>query len=499
MKFLIMLVLVLGSFRAFAEEEQYLLTSQEFKELSKDQQAKYMKSLQKILAEMTKRTLYMAGEESSSANSRMPANVAGMGATAKKDQRDIDELIAEETKVVGGTAKTRADASNFSDPGATGFKVGGKSAPKPASDSPAVPVAENPTPAAKETSPAAANETPAPVASKESPAPEVKETPAPVAKATPAPVAKEKPAAKAAPAKVTAAPAAKTAKVTPESEIINETADGKEIAPAKKAETTSTSSTPSTSKVDAASVKDAKAAVAKKETTPADAKATPKAAAKTDDKAEGKTTGNNYRCMYSGWVVAKDPCQAQDKFPDYYSIEGVDKSKMVCPGKTMCNPTVFGLNVPKNCKTLSEGDCSMKATPLCVKKGAWPTEDCYHLSTFKNAQIAAEINSTIDPVQFDHFRDSFTDLCDPNKIKSNPFSETANGHARTPEKKEAIQKDIRITCSWARKQLQLLKDATNIDKMADGKAKDDARKKWDGSKQSAPKKQHKSEESGSQH
>ena len=464
MKFLLTLVLVMGSFRAFAADDQYLLTSQEFKALSKDEQAKYMKSLQKILAEMTKRTLYMAEQDEHAGSSRMPANVPGMGSTAKKDQREIDELIADETKVVAGTAKTKADASNFSDPGATGFKIGGKSAPAPASNSPATPVADAPAPAAKE--------------------PE-KETPAPAAKET-------------APAKVAPKAVAKVSKATPDSEIITETADGKVIPP-KKAD-----ASPAPAKAEAAAAtpaKEVKAATpaSAKDKKPAPAKTDEKSSAKSDEKSEGKTKGNNYRCMYSGWVVAKDPCQAQDKFPDYYSIEGVDKSKMVCPGKTMCNPTIFGLNLPKSCKTLSEGDCSMKATPLCVKKGAWPTEDCYHLSTYKNAQIAAEINSSVDPVQFDHFRDSFVDLCDPNKIKSNPFSETANGQPRTPEKKEAIQKDIRVTCSWARKQLQLLKDETNIDKMSDGKEKDAAVKKWENSKQGLKRKQQKSEESGSQH
>lgn len=519
-----MFALVLGGFHAFAGDDSYMLNSKEFRALSKDQQAQYIKSLQKILAEMTKRTLYMAEKTSQLSSSRMPASAIGSANNPSSEALEMDALVAEET-AAAAKSTGRADPSNFSDPGANGFNIGpknGKTKPKtsrantestPTLDSSVTPAAAEPV-TSKAISVAATPASTKATASVSTPvASETSASAKPAAAASTPVVAKTASSAPSEPSKPSSTAATSSTKVITESKV--QAASDREVTPAKKTE--AVASTKATEKPAASAVKsvDAKASPAPasetKPTAKQDHAATPvagksDAAVKTTAtdapkkdaadpkktgpaKGEGKTTEHNYRCMYSGWVVATDPCSAQDKFPDYYSIEGVDKSKMVCPGKTMCNPTVFGLNVPKNCKSLLDGDCAKKATPLCVKKGAWPTEDCFHLSTYKNAQIAAQINSEIDPAQFDHFKESFNDLCDPEKIKSNPFSETFKGQARTPEKKEAIQRDIRITCGWAKKQMALLKDTYDIDKMEDGKAKDEARKKWDASKPSNKKKQ----------
>jgi len=187
---------------------------------------------------------------------------------------------------------------------------------------------------------------------------------------------------------------------------------------------------------------------------------------------EKKTVStSSYRCMYSGWIVKNNPCSPQTKFPANYSIDGVDASKMVCPDKTtkkgtvihqtMCNPSIFGLRLPKDCKRFE--DCSNKAEPLCVSTGQWPTEDCYHKSTAKDTLVAADINTKV-PNNYSEMLKAFSDLCDDKQIENNPFIEKkGNGKIRTDQEKQKLKNDIRVTCGWAETQLAQVKDLIKLD------------------------------------
>ena len=132
---------------------------------------------------------------------------------------------------------------------------------------------------------------------------------------------------------------------------------------------------------------------------------------------------------------------------------------MVCKkGQTICNPTVFGLELPKECNKLA--DCAADAKPLCVPTGAWPTESCYHKSTFREALVAAEIIDS-DSVQYDRFIKNFADLCDDEQIEKNSYAD--------PEKRmnkkvtaEAVRKDIKITCGWAKKKMKSVYEVYKI-------------------------------------
>ncbi len=395
--FVMMLTGSLASFASDFDSEIYFLNSQEFKSMPAEQQAKYLKSLQKIMAVMAKQTLYMAsgtGKE----NSRLPANATG---------KSVDELLEAQFR---RTFDMAMDA--FADVNGEGFSFREnqkvktsavkstelQSKPLPPLP-PAAPASAASAPAAQKPASAAA----APIAAKPSATASAPSAPASAAVAA-------KPTA----AKNDKKPASKDA------DVITETKDGKIIG-GKEVVNEST--------------------------------------------VDKKSKRGHFRCMYSGWVVEKDPCKAQPTFPDNYSIKGVDKAKMVCGAKeTMCNPTLFGLRLPKECKKLS--DCATDAVPLCVLKGAWPTEDCYNLSTYQDTLVAAEIASS-DSAQYDRFTQNFADLCDKDQIKTNPFAEPNNRSNRkaTPE---GVRRDIEITCSWAKKKMKDTTEAFRIASVVNG-------------------------------
>ncbi len=412
MKLLTIVLLLMVSLSALASntksavDENYFLSSEEFKSMPHEQQAKYLKSLQKIIAVMAKQTLYMASDERIKF-SRLPANASGKSVDELLEaqfQKNLDMAMdsfpdvngagfsfRENKKVTTNAVRTGDAPSN---PLPVLAPVAPASAAKPAASAP---VSAKPTAAASAPSPAAS-------AARSETATAVLEKPKAAASA-----AEEKPAAK-----------NEKKPTTKDATEITESKNGKII---------------SGKEVVIESSKSKKAERA------------------------------HYRCMYSGWVVEKDPCQAPQTFPGNYSIKGVDKAKMACTSQeTMCNPTLFGLRLPKECKKLS--DCASNAVPLCVLKGAWPTEDCYNLSTYQDTLVAAEIASG-DSAQYDRFTKNFADLCDKEQIKTNPFAEPNNRSNRraTPE---GVRRDIEITCSWAKKKLKDNTEAYRIASVVNG-------------------------------
>ncbi len=401
MKYFLSLLLIFSSVMALATESTHFLSEETFKSLSREDQALYIRTVQRILATMSKQTLFMAGSEGPS-DSRMPAaslltekstptaleiklkNDAKMKALVKEEPAYVQALNASLEPFMEERRPTNASSSRV-----------------------------NPTPQKIEEAAATLPSPTSAPASVTTPAPAPSPVPVPVpaaAAVAPAPAPTPKPAL---------APQAKASTPTP-------------AAPAKKKP------------------------------------------ASDEAKKETKERGN-YRCMYAGWVVTDHPCKGVNKLPTGWEIRGTDASKMTCAeDKTMCNPFVFGLRLEKPCKSMDEKDCSRKATPICVNKGAWPTETCYKQSTFEDALVAADIQDSREPIKFKTYTELFKDLCDKEQIEKNKFADPKYRSNKSVTA-EAVKRDITITCEWAKKKLELANDAFNI-RAEGGKAAD--KKAW---------------------
>lgn len=430
MKFLTMLSILI-SFQAYAKVESSFLTLQEFQSLSRQQQAQYLKSVQKIMAVMTKQSLYMASQDDVDLT-RLPA--ASKENTSEKEKA-MDELIATQTKKHLDKAYDDINQEN-----AVGFKIGippvkQASADKPPQETPStnpVPLkVATPNKVGAETPPASATPT------KESPPDQAPAKIESVGTSHPVPNQTE--------IKPQPIPEPKAARVQSKQEVITETKQeqGRTLSPEEL-------KTKSTGKSIAAE----------------------------------KTEPPPYRCMYSGWVLKTDPCKPQENFPEDYSIDvpGLDMKKMNCKGQTMCNPTLFGLKISDKCKSLR--DCAAEAKPICVPTGAWPTEKCYELSTFKDATVAAEINDELNPIQYANFVEDFANLCSDEKIKTNPFAEMRNGKKRNVPA-EVVRRDIKLTCGWAVKKMTAVNAAMKVEG-AEGRRKWATEKEKSGPKKSKP-------------
>lgn len=185
---------------------------------------------------------------------------------------------------------------------------------------------------------------------------------------------------------------------------------------------------------------------------------------KAQPKAKSKTETTHFRCMHTGFVVKKDPCTGYQKIPDWMGIDGViEKNKSCQTGFSVCNPIIFGLQFdnPDKCKSLLDGECSKTAKPFCARRGLWPTEECHKMATANSnngTAVAAEISSQIKPSLYEEFKKDMEVLCDPEKIKTNPFAEYRNGVKRSDKTAQAVRDDLAQTCGWATKQLNLLNE-----------------------------------------
>ena len=246
MKYFLTLLLALTSGNVFASNSNFL-TEEQFKSLSREDKAHYIRAVQRILATMSKQTLFMAEVEAPD-NSRMPAASLLTEPSAPQDKKDITYLLVNKLKQEQELeqqhkALAARDDFDFSDPKKT------SSIPEKKADSV---VAKTSTLVASSPSPVPTPE-PAPAPA---PAPAPTPAPAPINKApasTPTP--EKKPVAKA-------------------TEVIKET------------------------KKEAAQDKEVK-------------------------------SRENYRCMYAGWVVTKNPCTGVNKLPTGWEIDGTDARSRV--------------------------------------------------------------------------------------------------------------------------------------------------------------------------
>jgi hypothetical protein len=423
MKALILIALIFGgSLKALANETA-ILTSDELHSLKDEAQARYLKSVQKILAEMTKKTLYMASKGKTS-GTRMPASTLfeieqrkssgpvtdlrgsatadpGQPSSGDEDNKvTLDSLIAKQEKKEAREKRK-------------GIRI--REIVEDPSSSSSQPTAAAVAPQGASTTSAVSNDNPSePIESKE------------------------------------------TTKKT-EIELTEKAIASNSKKAHRKSEDIPIDGSKEADEID-------KKMIASNE------KKKPVVEKNVIEKKEG----NFFRCMHSGWVVEEEPCKAQETFPEGYTIEGVDMSKMKCPGQTMCNPTLFGLRLTKPC--IKFADCENTAKPLCVSRGAWPTADCYKMSTFEDTLVAVEIGKKNKQL-VDDYSQKFSQLCDKDNIAANPFADTKNGKPRSKKEAQYIRNDITLTCGWADAQLKAAKEAILIDKnLAPGK--DPGTSKW---------------------
>lgn len=430
MKFFLVFFINIVSLDLYANEQNYLLSSEQFNSLTREQQAKYLKKVQQILADMTKRSLYMAGNESL-ADFRMPAADVVIGSDI---ETAIDNIMKPQQKPRTETAdKTVAKLP--------------------------------PTPPRREETPSQPESPPTPTV----PLPSQQAAPATLPNPLASLGCKRR--------------KDKTFYCDPKNGVglvISGSGDdarytysknGRSIVLDKNYNVVSQTPAPSPATSDKPSATSPPAAATAVQPTSVSSQsqsATPRA-----DSSPTATTPppaprvaappshgrRAFRCMYSGWVVKTDPCAPQTSFPADYKLNGIDSGKMKCPnGKTMCNPTLFGLVVPKECKKLS--DCISNATPICVPTGAWPTVDCFNASTPQFTLMAADLIKDNSAV-WDQYNKDFADLCNEEKINSNPFAEAHNQRNNKATAK-AIRDDIRKTCKFAQNQLNIVNEATAL-------------------------------------
>lgn len=170
-----------------------------------------------------------------------------------------------------------------------------------------------------------------------------------------------------------------------------------------------------------------------------------------------------YRCMHSGWVVDGEHCVAPTSLPKEWGIDGLNPEKIRCDAtQSMCNPIIFGLDLPKGCDSLSKKkECSLGAKPFCATKTLWPTEECYTLANAnsnRGTKVAAEIYAEIKPKLLEDYSKKMKNLCKKENIENNPAVSTKNGKPRSDKSKQAVIDDITKTCEWADKQVVALNE-----------------------------------------
>ncbi|MFN9068556.1 MAG: hypothetical protein ACK5V3_15115, partial [Bdellovibrionales bacterium] len=110
------------------------------------------------------------------------------------------------------------------------------------------------------------------------------------------------------------------------------------------------------------------------------------------------TAKSDYRCMHSGWIVEGEKCQAPEKVPQSWGFEYVLRDIHKCnKGSSLCNPLIFGLQLPQGCTEIDE--CTREAKAFCSKDSLTPTSDCYRQANANDklgTKVAAAILTDVD-------------------------------------------------------------------------------------------------------
>lgn len=168
-----------------------------------------------------------------------------------------------------------------------------------------------------------------------------------------------------------------------------------------------------------------------------------------------------YRCMYSGFIIEKDPCKGPSELPGNIRLPSLDSSQFKCDdSQVMCNPLLFG--VKKSCALkvdMAEGEakrCLLDSKPLCIRKSKSATADCTKESSSDEALESAATLIQFNPDAWTKYLTGFYELCDDMMIDFNSFADVRDGKPRIDP--EAARAEISDTCKSAKVRLKELAD-----------------------------------------
>ena len=161
-----------------------------------------------------------------------------------------------------------------------------------------------------------------------------------------------------------------------------------------------------------------------------------------------------YRCMYSGFVVKNDPCEAPKTLP--FELDGIDSDKFVCKNGVMCNPLLYVIKSDCDLKTSYDLSCLAKATPICISGGKFATSMCDRASNQTTNIEATTALISNNPQAWDEFAKNFVELCDEEKINYNIFQYV--GSRKVKRDPVTIRRDIVSTCRVARTRFAVLNE-----------------------------------------
>jgi len=167
-----------------------------------------------------------------------------------------------------------------------------------------------------------------------------------------------------------------------------------------------------------------------------------------------KANAHEYRCMYAGFVIEKDPCMATRNLP--WDLQGLDEKTFACgKGTVMCNPFVFGFKAKCDwTKATAMGTvdkCLEAAKPYCITPGMNASKNCMDLSNNESSLQAAVELIKKNKDAFHTFGASFADLCYKKSINFNSYP-----RKRTPHNKAKTIKDIERTCKVAEQRMHVI-------------------------------------------
>jgi hypothetical protein len=173
-----------------------------------------------------------------------------------------------------------------------------------------------------------------------------------------------------------------------------------------------------------------------------------------------KSSPSDFRCMHSGWIIEGEKCQAPDKVPETWGFEYILRDIHKCEtGLSLCNPLIFGLQLPQGCSEIDK--CSREAKAFCSSDTLKPTSDCYRQANANNksgTQVAAALLSDVDKSNtfFEEYKTKLNHLCHAGKLEKNYYMNNKAGKKRSADSKKNAIQDVLSTCEWAKKQLQEL-------------------------------------------
>jgi hypothetical protein len=163
-------------------------------------------------------------------------------------------------------------------------------------------------------------------------------------------------------------------------------------------------------------------------------------------------------CLFAGWIINGRPCVGPSQMPNDLKFNGIDNEQLKCEtGTYLCNPLLFGVIAPKDCKSLyfhygkGNSPCLKQVKPLCTSfNGGSPTRECARLST-NSVDFAVELIGENDPQIFNDYRSRFHHLC---------YEDFLNENKKIASQKNAerLRSDVKRTCAVAKTRLEEVRD-----------------------------------------